>query len=102
MLTLLAATTVGSASCEVSPVAAVNYEKLSGPQIGAKVRRDAAAHGRGALSTARCEAIQMGTKKVGKWAVEKDQLCLYLRKLDDGCYEASLSGSQIEMKPATT
>ena len=36
MLTLLAATTVGSASCEVSPVAAVNYEKLSGPQIGAK------------------------------------------------------------------
>jgi hypothetical protein len=44
----------------------------------------------------------MGTKKVGKWAVEKDQLCLYLRELDDGCYEASLSGSQIEMKPATT
>jgi hypothetical protein len=42
----------------------------------------------------------MGIKKVGKWTVENDQLCLYFREPDDGCYEVSLSGGQIEMKPS--
>ena len=40
-----------------------------------------------------------GVKKVGKWVVEKDQLCLYLQEPDDGCYEVSLSGNTIAMKP---
>ena len=45
-------------------------------------------------------SYSMGTKKVGKWAVEKDELCLYLKEPDDGCYEVSLSGKRIEMKPS--
>src|SRR5258706_6246971 len=44
-------------------------------------------------------SYSMGTKKVGKWAVEKDELCLYLEEPDDGCYEVSLSGNRIEIKP---
>jgi hypothetical protein len=36
---------------------------------------------------------------VGKWAIEKDELCLYFKEPDDGCYEVSLSGDRIEMKP---
>ena len=46
------------------------------------------------------KSYSMGTKKVGKWAVEKDELCLYLGETDDGCYEVSLSGKRIEMKPS--
>ena len=40
-----------------------------------------------------------GDKKIGKWAVEKDELCLYLNESDDGCYEVSLSDKRVEMKP---
>lgn len=46
------------------------------------------------------KSYSMGTKKVGKWAVEKDELCLYLRESDDGCYEVSLPGKRVEMKPS--
>jgi hypothetical protein len=42
----------------------------------------------------------MGTKKIGKWAVEKDELCLYLEEPDDGCYEISISGERVKMKPS--
>jgi hypothetical protein len=42
----------------------------------------------------------MGTKKIGKWTVEKDELCLYLGEADDGCYQVSIAGGQIEMKPS--
>src|SRR6266850_947691 len=45
-------------------------------------------------------SYSMGTKKVGKWAIEKDELCLYLQEPDDGCFEVSLSGRRIEMKPS--
>ena len=31
--------------------------------------------------------------------VEKDELCLYLKEPDDGCYEVSGAGDRIEMKP---
>jgi len=48
----------------------------------------------------RLRSYSMGTKKIGKWAVEKDELCLYLKEPDDGCYEVSLSGERIEMKPS--
>ena len=45
-------------------------------------------------------SYSMGTKKVGKWTVGKDELCLHLNEPDDGCYEVSLSGQHIEMKPS--
>ncbi len=45
-------------------------------------------------------SYSMGTKKVGKWAIEKDELCLYFKEPDDGCYEVSLSGDRVEMKPS--
>jgi hypothetical protein len=51
----------------------------------------------GCSSLTRCIGA---TKKVGKWAVEKDELCLYLKEPDDGCFEVSLSGKRIEMKPS--
>ena len=48
----------------------------------------------------RLRSYSMGTKKIGEWAVEKDELCLYLKEPDDGCYEVSLSDERIEMKPS--
>ena len=43
-------------------------------------------------------SYSMGTKKVGKWAVEKDELCLYLNEPDDGCYEVVLSDDSIRIE----
>ncbi|WP_370164598.1 hypothetical protein [Bradyrhizobium diazoefficiens] len=41
----------------------------------------------------------MGVKKVGKWRVERDELCLDLGETDDGCYRVTLSGERIELTP---
>jgi hypothetical protein len=39
-------------------------------------------------------------ERIGKWSIEKDQLCVYFRETDDSCYEVWLSGGRIEMKPS--
>jgi hypothetical protein len=45
-------------------------------------------------------SYSLGVKKVGKWTVEKDELCLYLGETDDGCYQVTVSGDRIEMTPS--
>jgi hypothetical protein len=42
----------------------------------------------------------LGEKKVGKWAVERDELCLHFKDPDDGCYEVWLSSGRIKMQPS--
>lgn len=44
-------------------------------------------------------SYSMGVKKIGKWRVEKDELCLDLGEADDGCYRVTLSGERIELVP---
>lgn len=104
LLIILTAVTVGSVSVEVSDVAAENSQKLSGGQIRAKftgMQLTDEVHWRYVYDRdGTLRSYSMGTKKVGKWAVEKDELCLYLEEPDDGCYEVSLSGKRIEMKPS--
>jgi hypothetical protein len=101
---IIAAATIASISIEVSAVAAENFKRLAGGSIRARftgMQLTDEVHWRyvydrdGTLSS-----YSMGTKKVGRWAVEKDELCLYLKEPDDGCYEVSLSGKRIEMKPS--
>jgi hypothetical protein len=103
-LIILTAATVGSVSVEISDVAADNSQKLSGAQIRAKftaMQLTDEVHWRYVYDRdGTLRSYSMGTKKVGKWAVEKDELCLYLEEPDDGCYEVSLSGKRIEMKPS--
>ena len=41
----------------------------------------------------------MGVKKLSKWAVDKDELCLYLSEPDDGCYEVPLSDKTFTSTP---
>jgi hypothetical protein len=41
----------------------------------------------------------MGVKKRSKWAVDKDELCLYLSEPDDGFYEVPLSDKTFTSTP---
>jgi hypothetical protein len=101
---LFAASIVGSTSWAASAVAAENFKRLSGAQIRARVtgmQLTDEVHYRFVYDRdGTLRSYSMGIKKVGKWTVENDQLCLYFREPDDGCYEVSLSGGQIEMKPS--
>ena len=104
LLKVIAAATMVSVSVEVSALAAENVKKLSGSDIRVKftgMQLTDEVHWRYVYDRdGRLRSYSMGTKKVGKWAVEKDELCLYLKEPDDGCYEVSLSGQRIEMKPS--
>jgi hypothetical protein len=104
LVTILLAAALGAISFQVGPVAAENSRKLSGNQIrerfAGKQLTDEV-HFRDVYDRdGTLRSYAMGTKKVGKWAVEKDELCLYFKELDDGCYDVSLSGDRIEMKPS--
>ena len=104
LATILVAATLGSISFQVSTIAAENSRKLSGSQIRARftgMQLTDEVHYRDVYDRdGTLRSYSMGTKKVGKWAVEKDELCLYLNEPDDGCYEVSLAGGRIEMKPS--
>jgi hypothetical protein len=45
-------------------------------------------------------SYSMGTKKVGRWTVEWDELCLHFKDADDGCYEVSRVCEHITVKPS--
>ena len=42
----------------------------------------------------------MGRKTVGKWRVQKNELCLDRGKEEQGCYEVWLSGKKVELRRA--
>src|SRR5258708_3881371 len=101
---MMAAIALASIPVVVSAVAAKDSTKLSGTPIQAKftgMQFTDEVHWRyvydrdGTLTS-----YSMGTKKVGKWAIEKDELCLYLGETDDGCYEVSLSGKNATLTPS--
>ena len=93
----------GAVALDAGFVAAESLRKLSGAQIRAKLagmQLTDEVHYRFVYDRdGTLRSYSMGVKKVGKWVVEKDQLCLYLQEPDDGCYEVSLTGNTIEMKP---
>jgi hypothetical protein len=101
MLAVLAAAAIGPFSA--GPVAAENAKKLSGAQIRAKLagmQLTDEVHYRFVYERdGTLRSYSMGVKKVGKWVVEKDELCLYLGESDDGCYQVTLGGERIEMTP---
>jgi hypothetical protein len=104
LLKIIAAATMASITVDVSALAAENFKTLSGGDIRAKftgMQLTDGVHWRYVYDRdGTLRSYSMGTKKIGKWAVEKDELCLYLKEPDDGCFEVSLSGECIEMKPS--
>jgi len=45
-------------------------------------------------------SYSMGVKKIGKWHIEKDELCLDLGETDDGCFRVTLNGERVELTPS--
>jgi hypothetical protein len=101
-MTIIAAATLASIS--LGAAAAENSQKLFGGQIRARfagMQLTDEVHFRDVYDRdGTLRSYSMGKKKVGKWAIEKDEICLYFKEPDDGCYEVSLSGDRIEMKPS--
>jgi hypothetical protein len=93
----------GSVTLDADFVAAESLRKLSGAQIRARLagmQLTDEVHYRFVYDRdGTLRSYSMGVKKVGKWVVEKDELCLYLQEPDDCCYEVSLTGNTFEMKP---
>jgi hypothetical protein len=104
LVTILTVATLGSISYGIDPVAAANVQKLSGAQIRARfagMQLTDEVHWRDVYDrNGTLRSYSMGTEKVGKWTVERDELCVYFKEPDDGCYEVSLSEHRIEMRPA--
>jgi hypothetical protein len=103
-LSVFAAVTIGSLSSTIGPVAAESVQKLSGSQIRAKIagmQLTDEVHWRDVYDRdGSLRSYADGKKRVGKWVIEKDELCVYFKEPEDGCYEVSLSGNRIEMKPS--
>lgn len=103
-VTILVAATLGCISMQASTVAAENSRKLSGSQIRARLagmQLTDEVHWRDVYDRdGTLRSYSDGKRKVGRWVVEKDELCVYFKEPDDGCYEVLLSGDRIEMKPS--
>jgi hypothetical protein len=104
LATFLVAAALGSVSSKASTAAAENPGKLSGPQIREKFagkQLTDEVHWRDVYDRdGTLRSYMFGRKKIGKWAVEKDELCMYFGDQDDGCFEVWLSVDRMEMKPA--
>src|ERR1700730_4374559 len=95
---------VGANAFASSGAATDKFLRLSGSQIRAKfagMQMTDEVHWRdvyqrdGVLRTE-----SMGRKTVGKWRIEKNELCLDIDPPDGGCFEVWLSGSKVQLKPS--
>jgi hypothetical protein len=93
----------GSVALDVGFVAAENLRKLSGAQVRARfagMQLTDEVHYRLVYERdGTLRSVAMGVKKRGKWAIDKDQLCLYLQEPDDGCYDVAISGKTLTLTP---
>jgi hypothetical protein len=79
------------------------FQKLTGAQIQAKFAgmelTDEAHWGEVLERNGTLTIISMGHKSIGKWRVQKDQLCLDTgQEPGAGCYEVWLSGRNVELR----
>ena len=83
------------------------FQKLTGAQIQAKFPgmevTDEAHWGEVFERNGTLTITSMGHKSIGKWRVQKDQLCLETGKEPGGgCYEVWLSGRNVELRNQTS
>jgi len=79
------------------------FQRLSGQQIRAKFTgmelTDQSHWGEVFEANGTLQSFSMGHRTVGKWRVQKDQLCLDLGSgPGDGCYEVWLAGKKVELR----
>lgn len=104
LMAVLATGIVGLAALNAGSVVAEAVRRLTGAQIRAgfagmqptdEVHYRLVYERDGTL-----RSVEMGMKKLGKWLIEKDQLCLYLQEPDDGCYDVARSGNTFVLTPS--
>ena len=106
---LAAATTALLGVFAFQPTAAAEqkFQKLTGAQIQAKFAgmelTDEAHWGEVLERNGTLTITSMGHKSVGKWRIQKGQLCLDTGKEPGGgCYEVWLSGRNVELRNETS
>ncbi len=95
--------TLGAFAFASDAAAEQKFQKLTGAQIQAKFPRmeltDEAHWGEVFEQNGTLTITSMGHKSVGKWRIQKDQLCLETgSEPGGGCYEVWLSGRNVELR----
>jgi len=82
---------------------AENPKKLSGSQIRAKfagMQLTDEVHWRDVYERdGTLRSYAMGSKKIGKWFIHSDELCLDLPEPDGGCFEVTATGTNFVLTP---
>ena len=83
---------------------AEQFKKISGPQIRATfsgMEMTDEVHWRDAYQRdGSFKSRSMGRTRIGKWLVEKDELCVDVGPgTDSGCYQVWISGNSVQLKP---
>ena len=100
----LAALTIGGLiGYEISALAQDQFKKLSGTQIRAKFTgmefTDEVHWGEVYESNGKLTSEEMGTKRIGTWRIEKNQLCTdYGKEVGSSCYEVWVSGKNVQLR----
>lgn len=93
----------GSVALDAGFFAARALERLTGPQIHARFvgmeLTDEVYYRLVYERDGTLRSMSAGAKTRGRWAIEKDQLCLYLQETDDGCYDVAQSGETFVLTP---
>ena len=95
--------TFGVVAFEPNAAAQQKFQKLTGAQIQAKFPgmelTDEAHWGEIFERNGTLTITSMGHKSVGKWRVQKDELCLETgSEPGGGCYQVWLSGKNVELR----
>jgi hypothetical protein len=80
------------------------FKKISGPQIRVKffgMDMTDKVHWRDAYQRdGNFKGRSMGRTRIGKWSVQKDELCVDVGPgTDSGCYEVWILGKAVELRP---
>jgi hypothetical protein len=87
---------------QASAGAAEKFQKLSGPQIRAKLAgmeiTDEAHWADVFAANGTLISYSMGRKITGKWSLQRNELCIERGSDEGGCYQVWLSGRKVELR----
>jgi hypothetical protein len=85
-----------------SPALAETFQRIVGAQIQARfagMELSDDVHWREHFDRGgTVKSVSMGRKRIGKWKIEKNELCIDYGKEDSGCYEVWLAGKKVELR----
>ena len=82
--------------------AAERFQKLNGSQVRSRIAgmeiTDEVHWADVFAANGTLTSYSMGRKNIGKWHVQKDELCIDRGNDDGGCYQVWLAGKKIELR----